>query len=171
MKNLLKIFISFAFLLLIVLISNTVQANSINSISMDIYVDPNGNAEITEVWNCTANSGTEVYHPYYNLGKSEITDLQVYEGDTQYTTLTPWYTSGTLSKKAYKCGIHKISNGIELCWGISKYGTHTYTVKYKVSNFVATLTDSQMIYWTLIPHNFSNTIEKASIKIHADNKR
>ena len=168
MKKLFKFLIPILFGIFILFISNSVEANSINSISMDIYVDPNGNAEVTEVWKCTANSGTEVYHPYYNLGKSEITNLRVSEGDTEYTTLTPWYTSGTLSKKANRCGIHKISDGIELCWGISKYGSHTYTVKYNISNFVSTLTDSQMVYWTLIPHKFSNTIGKASIKIHAD---
>lgn len=168
MKNIIKIFVSIAFLLLIVLISNKVEANSINSISMDIYVDKNGDAQVTEIWDCSANKGTEVYHPYYNLGRSEITDLKVYDGDTEYITLTPWSTSGTLSKKANKCGLHQISKGVEICWGISKYGSHVYTVKYKITNFISVLQDSQMIYWTLIPHDFSNEIGKARIKIHSD---
>ena len=38
---------------------------------MDIYIDPSGNASITEVWKCSVDQGTEVYHPYYNLGKSK----------------------------------------------------------------------------------------------------
>ncbi len=64
--------------------------------------------------------------------------------------------------------LNTISNGVELCWGISTYGSHTYTIKYSISNFVSDLTDSQMVYWTLIPYNFSNSIGNA-YKIHANN--
>ena len=170
MKKFLRIlfllFLSFIF----ITISKTVEANTINSISMDIYVDKNGNASVTETWVCYANQGTESYHPYYSLGNSSITNLTVSEGETVYTTLSSWNTSGSLSDKAYKCGINRISNGVELCWGISTYGSHTYVVKYNISNFVSNLTDSQMIYWTLIPYDFSATIGRAYIKIYTDFK-
>lgn len=167
-KITIKILLLFTFILLFLGIDKVVEANSIDKISMDIYVDKNGNANITEIWNCSTDSGTEVYHPYYNLGNSEISDLNVFDETKQYTTLQEWNTSGTLQSKAYKCGINEIENGIELCWGISSYGTHTYKVTYKISKFVSELTDSQMIYWTLIPHKFSNSIENMKIKIYAD---
>lgn len=169
MKNYIKVIFVFLFSLLILFLSkNAVQANSISKISMDIYVDNSGNASITEMWNCYTNSGTEAYHPYYNLGKSEIKDLTVSENGKTYTTLSSWNTSGSLSSKAYQCGINKISNGVELCWGISEYGSHTYTVKYTITNFIAQLNDSQMLYWTFIPYDFSTTIGSASIKVYAD---
>ena len=44
---------------------------------MDIYVDNNGDAYVTETWKCNVTQGTEVYHPYYNLGNSVIKDLTV----------------------------------------------------------------------------------------------
>ena len=172
MNKLLKISIKIIFLLFFIYIvicaNKTEQANSINKISMDIYVDDNGDAFVTEVWDCNVNQGTESYHPYYNLGNSKITNLEVSEGNKVYTTLSSWKTSGTLSSKAYKCGINYISNGVELCWGISAYGNHSYTVKYNISNFVATLNDSQMIYWTLIPYDFSTAIGSVYIKIHTN---
>ena len=168
MKKVVQIFLIFIFCLLIFSISETVQANSINKISMDIYVDNNGNATINETWYCTTTSGTEVYHPYYNLGESEIENLTVKENNTVYQTLSSWNTSGSLSDKAYKCGINKITNGVELCWGIGSYGSHTYVVSYTISNFVAELTDSQMIYWTLIPYDFSNSIGSVYIKLHTN---
>lgn len=162
--------ISFMLLIIIAIvgIANAVQANSISGIDMDIYVNKNGDAIVTETWNCYANKGTEVYHPYFNLGNSKITDLIVSEKNKTYTTLNNWNTSGNLSSKAYKCGINKVSNGVELCWGISQYGSHKYTVKYNISKFVSELNDSQMIYWTLIPYEFSNSIGKVNIKIYAD---
>ena len=168
MNKKLKIFLLTIFAFILLTLFQTASANSINSISMDIFVDNNGNASVTEVWNCNATQGTEVYHPYYNLGNSKIYNLSVSEGNTNYTSLSSWKTSGDLSSKAYKCGINKISNGVELCWGISEYGSHNYVVNYTISNFVSELTDSQMIYWTLIPYDFSNPIGEVYIKIHTN---
>ena len=169
MKRKIKIlcFFTFAFFLCLCIHAG-VEANSIEKIAMDIYLDSSGNAHITEVWDCKTNEGTESYHPYYNLGKSEITNLSVEENGRKYTTLPSWDTSKSLSAKAYTCGLNYISNGVEICWGISSYGYHSYTVSYTITNFVAGLTDSQMVYWTLIPYEFSSRIGQASIKVHTD---
>ena len=169
MKNkYLKVFFILMFFVAIVNIKTIVQANSISSIDMDINIDDYGNANITEIWRCNTNQGTESYHPYYNLGNSKITNLTVSDNTKNYTTLNSWNTSGSLSSKAYKCGINKISNGVEICWGISNYGSNTYTVKYTITNFVSSLADCQMVYWTLIPYDFSNSIGSVKIKIHSN---
>lgn len=168
MKKTIKILFVFLFTFALFSIWNKVEANSIQSISMDIFVDDNGNANVTEVWKCNVTQGTEVYHPYYNLGNSVIKDLTVMDGSTQYEQLSYWNTSGTLESKANKSGINQLSNGVELCWGISKYGSHTYTAKYTITNFVSETSDAQMIYWTLIPYEFSNSIGRVYIKIHTN---
>lgn len=168
MKRYLKIFLILLFGLFILGFNKNVEANSISKISMDIYIDNNGEATITEVWDCYNNQGTEAYHPYYNLGSSEIKNLTVSESGKTYTTLSTWETSGSLSDKAYKCGINKISNGVELCWGISQYGSHKYTVQYTITNFITELTDSQMLYWTFIPYDFSTSIGSVYIKVHTN---
>ena len=168
MKKFLKLFSVFVLSIAIFGLTKSVKANSINKISMDIYVNSNGDATISEIWDCNATKGTEIYHPYYNLGNSTIKNLSVSENNTTYQTLSSWSTSSSLENKAYKCGINKVSNGVELCWGISEYGSHTYTVKYNITDFVANLTDSQMIYWTLIPKDFSNPIGSVYIKIHSN---
>ena len=167
-KNIKKIILIFIISITIICIKNTVQANSISSINMDIYVNNSGNAEVTETWTCYTNEGTECYHPYYNLGNSKITNLSVSDQTQTYSTQSYWDTEDSFSQKAYKCGINNIYNGVELCWGISNHGSNTYTVKYNISGFVAQLTDSQMMYWTLIPHDFSNTIGSVNIKIYSD---
>ena len=168
MKKFFRLFSVFILSIAIFGLTKSVKANSINKISMDIYVNSNGDATISEVWDCDATQGTEIYHPYYNLGNSTIKNLSVSENNTTYQTLSSWSTSSSLENKAYKCGINKVSNGVELCWGISEYGSHTYTVKYNITDFVANLTDSQMIYWTLIPKDFSNPIGSVYIKIHSN---
>ena len=96
MKKGLKYFFIVFFALFLWFISNSVQANSISKISMDIFIDDVGDAQVTEIWSCYADKGTEVYHPYYNLGNSRITNLTVSENGTNYQTLSYWNTSGSL---------------------------------------------------------------------------
>ena len=101
MKNkILKLTLISILLIFAIGFKNMVLANSITSINMDIYVDNNGNAEVTEVWNCSTNQGTECYHPYYNLGNSSITNLRVSDKTNTYTNTGSWNTDMTMSEKA-----------------------------------------------------------------------
>lgn len=147
-----------------------VKANSISNIDMDIYIDKNGDAHITETWSANLSSGTEGYKPYYNLGNAKITNFSVSENGKTYESLSYWNTSGSLSDKAYKSGINYISDGLELCWGISSYGYHNYILSYDIKGFVATNEDSDMIYWNLIPYELSSRPGNVHIKIYADEK-
>ena len=49
-----------------------VKANSIDKIDMNIYVDKEGTAHVTETWSANLNQGTEGYKPYYNIGDANI---------------------------------------------------------------------------------------------------
>lgn len=168
MNKSLKIILFSVIAFVVLSIGKTVNANSIEKISMDIFVDDNGDATVQEVWNCNINQGTEEYHPYYNLGNSKITNLNVSENGKTFTNIGDWDTSKSITEKANKCGINEVQNGIELCWGIGSYGSHIFKVNYKITNFVSELTDSQMIYWTLMPQNFSSSMGKVYIKIHTN---
>lgn len=133
---------------------------------MNIYIDKNGDAHVNEIWDYTVNDGTENYHSYKNIGNSKFTDFTVKDETKTYTTLSSWNVNASFDNKAYKCGINKVSDGVELCWGISSYGRHTYTLSYTITNFVSELKDSQMVYWELIPSG--NSKGKAYIKIYSD---
>lgn len=146
-----------------------VKANSINSIDMDIYIDSNGNAYVTETWNAYLNQGTEGYKPYSNLGDSTITDFTVSNSDKNFESIDYWDVNASFSSKAYKSGIVEKSDGVELCWGISHYGSNTYILKYKINNFIyKTSDDYQLLYWNLIPPELSSKPKQVKIKIYAD---
>lgn len=145
-----------------------VYANDIKSINMDIFIDNNGNANITEVWQADLDSGTEGYKPYYNLGNSTIENYQVSLGSNQFQTLSYWDVDASFSEKSYKAGINEVNNGYELCFGISKYGNNTYTLNYTITNFVSRVEDADMVYWQLIPYELSDKPEHVYIKIHSD---
>ena len=156
----------FTFMFLFFIFIGNVNANTLNSVKMDIFVDDNGDANVTEVWDYTVNSGTENYHSFKNIGNSEFTNLRVSDESTNYTFLSSWNINASFDDKAYKCGINKVSDGVELCWGNSSYGRHTYTISYTITSFVSELNDSQMIYWELIPSG--NSKGSVYIKIHSN---
>lgn len=165
-KKMYKIIFIFTIVLLYMFIGK-VYANSINDIDIDVYIDKNGDANVTETWKEWLNEGTEGYKEYKNLGNSEISDFQVFD-DTgkEYQYQDQWLTSESFENKAYKCGINKYGNEIELCWGISNYGYRTYVLKYKISNIVQQYTDTQGIYFNFL--NMDLLIYNAKITIHSD---
>ncbi len=144
----------------------SVKAASIDSIDMDIRLNENGTALITETWKAKVNQGTEGWHPYYNLGDSEITVIGASMDGEFYTVESYWNESSSLSDKAYKAGIYKpSSNETDIVFGISKYGTHTYQVIYQITNFVKKATDADILYWQLVPYDFSAEPKSVTIKI------
>lgn len=164
MKKIIKLFI----LSWIIFFTYSVKANNVSSISMNIYIDKNGNAHVTEVWDAKLTSGTEGYKPYYNLGDSKITDFNVMMDNKDFVFQNYWNVNASFDSKAYKNGINKISNGIELCFGISEYGRHDYVLSYTITNFVHQLNDSQMVYFSLIPYDLSSKPNNVYIKIYSD---
>ncbi len=154
-------------ILLFVIVPTVVNAESINSIDMSIYINNSGDAKVTEVWDATPTEKTEYYHSYKNLGSSTIKNLKVSDENREYEILSSWNPNGSFESKRYKCGLHYIVDGIEVCWGKSDYGRKTYTVEYEITNFVSSLKDAQMAYWTLIPDGHDK-FGKVDIEIKSD---
>lgn len=147
--------------------SYKVYANTIKSIDMDIYLDANGNAFVTEIWNANLDSGTEGYKKYTNLGNSYITDFKVSDDSGSiYEYVNNWDINASFDMKKNKNGINIITNGVELCWGITNYGEKTYTISYNINNFVTEFTDAQGIYFNLL--NLDEQVNNVKIIIHSD---
>lgn len=153
------IFIIFTFLFCT---STALATNHIYDIDMEIYVDKNGTAYITETWVVDGSDGTEWYKVYNNLGNSEITDFTV-SMDGNPLTYKKWDVDESLSEKKGYYGINYTSNGLELCFGKYDYERHEFTLNYKISNFVLNTSDSQVIYWNLIDRLSSVDFENFSI--------
>ena len=154
---------------------NVVYANDIKNINMDIYLDNNGNAHIKEKWVVNVTSGTEIYRTYKNAGPSTITDYKVYLNNQEFTTIQDWNEKASFSEKSYKAGLNIIKvagvpKEYELCFGISEYGLNTYELDYTITNFVIEATDSDVVYWNLIPEDLDNKPENFYIKIYSDFK-
>ena len=146
-----------------------VNANRINKITMDVYLDKNGNAHINEDWDMYTNEKTENYKPYYNLGRSTINNFVVYDDYKKYSSVSNWDIDASFNDKAFKNGFYYENGATELCWGISKYGNNTYHLSYDVSDMVINTSDGyQVFYWQLIPYDMNPNVQSYDITIRTD---
>lgn len=149
----------------------TGEESQVKKLDMDIKIDKDGTALITETWKANVNEGTEGWHPYFNLGKSNISMISASMDEKEYSIENSWNESSTLTEKAYKAGIYKVDdNEHDVVFGISEYGSHTYKFTYKITNFVSNLSDSDMIYWQLVPYDFGLTPNNITIKVSGPNE-
>lgn len=146
------------------------SADEVHDFDMDIYINSNGDAYITEVWDATSDMGSEFYHSYYNYDGSDFSDFSVSMDNKQYTFIDDWDVDGSLEDKQYKNGFNYVENGIEICFGKTSFGRHKYISKYKITNFVRSLNDSDMIYWTLLPYNNGGQFKSVNVNIYSDFK-
>lgn len=146
--------------------------DTIKDMNIDIYIDNNGTATIKEKWETSVSSSkyTEWYKQYFNLGNSEIKDLKVSMNGTDYTTIDDWNIDASFEQKKYKAGIHYVSEGNEICWGMSNYGDNTYTIEYKITNFVNNVDSDQIVYWAIVPQEFDFPVDKIYVRIYSDFK-
>lgn len=148
-------------------IPRVVLGNVIKDIDIEVYIDKDGNARISEVWDVNTNENTEFYKAYYNLGSSEISNFMVNMNGVMFKNI-PWDTDRSFTDKKYKSGYYYTNDGVELCFGISQYGDNTYELSYEISNFIVNTSDNyQMLYWTLVMPS-SDKIENVYIRVYSD---
>ena len=138
-------------LLVLFLFPLSVYADNIYSRNMDIYITKEGNANVTETWDVKADSGSEWYISFKNMGNTRISNYKVLMDGVEMTGLSTWNVNASLSQKSGKYGINYTSDAIELCFGKGDFKRHTFTLSYDISNIIFNTSDVQVLYNTLIP--------------------
>ena len=138
-------------LLVLFLFPLSVYADNIYSRNMDIYITKEGNANVTETWDVKADSGSEWYISFKNMGNTRISNYKVLMDGVEMTGLSTWNVNASRSQKSGKYGINYTSDAIELCFGKGDFKRHTFTLSYDISNIIFNTSDAQVLYNTLIP--------------------
>lgn len=159
---------SVLFIVLFVLGATPVLAaeDAIPSIDLDVILQRDGSAVITEIWDVRGvSSGTEYYKALNNMDEMSVHSLLVWdESGTQYKTLDDWDTNRSREEKSGTSGILKTADGYELCWGIGNYGDHQYTIRYTLEGLVKDYGDYAGFYHQFISE-LSSAPESVYIKI------
>ena len=140
------------FIIGILFLFNPLKVMASNKIyNMDINVDiqKDGTANITEVWHVDGSDGTEWYKVMNNLDNSELSNFKVSMDGTELK-YKEWNVNESLSQKKGYYGINYTNNGLELCFGKYDYKEHTFTLSYTLSNYIINTSDSQVLQWNLI---------------------
>ena len=117
-------------------------ANQVADIQIKAVLQDDGSADITQTWTATTDEGTEFYLACRDNGYLSITDFTVSDERGTYEPLASWDVGADFTQKARKCGVVETGEGVELCWGISEYGTHTYTLRYALHGLVGAYDDA-----------------------------
>ena len=125
-------------------------ADTIYSVTMDINILEDGTANVKEIWDVKASSGSEWYKTMYELNNSELTNYKV-TMDGKELSYKSWNVNETMSEKSGYYGINYAPNGMELCFGKSDYKRHTFIVSYTLSNYIFNTNDSQVLAWVIYP--------------------
>lgn len=141
--------------LMFMLVPFSVKADTIYKVDMNININEDGSADVQEIWDVKASGGSEWYKSMLNMEGIELTDFKV-SMDNQELTYKTWNPDESLSAKKGYYGINYVSNGLELCFGKYDFKRHTFTLTYKLSNFVFNTSDSQITYFTLMPSITAN---------------
>ncbi|MFT4445449.1 DUF2207 family protein [Parvimonas sp. G1967] len=134
--------------------ADTFYKNAIN-----VRINKDGSADIESIMDFQPTKGTEYYIPLNNLGKSDIVNFKVSEfvdgQEVLYESVESWDTKLSREEKAKKSGIVKTEKGYELCFGFGEYQRKTFILRYRVTDFIKLLKDSDMIYWQFVNKGLS----------------
>ena len=144
------------------------SAGSINSIDIAVSLGTDGSAHFTEIWDITADRGTEWYLVKSNLRGMSVRDFSVSENGVLFTDEGSWDVQRSLSQKAGRCGIVRGKDGVQLCWGLGSMGRHIFTVRYTITGAVRSLQDYDMLHMQLVSPGLSSRPEKVTVKISAE---
>ncbi|MCR4910021.1 MAG: DUF2207 domain-containing protein [Bacteroidales bacterium] len=144
------------------------QAGSIRSIDINLSLDSEGSAHVTEIWDINADEGTEWYLVKSNLRNMSIRDFSVSENGVMFTNEGDWNVRRSIKQKAGRCGIVRGKDGVELCWGLGSMGDHIFTVRYTITGAVQALHDYDMLHMQLVSPGLSSKPEKVSVRISAE---
>ena len=155
-----RIFVfSLVLLGLIVIPFNDSFADTFYKNKVNVRINKDGSADIESIMDYQPTKGTEYYIPLSNLGKSEIVNFRVSEFDNGeevlYEKVDSWDSNLSREEKAKKSGIVKTDKGYELCFGFGEYQRRTFILRYRVTDFIKLLKDSDMIYWQFVNKGLS----------------
>ena len=142
--------------------------NNVSEIDIDVTVRDDGSAYVVQNWRGTFYEGTENYIPI-NTQDISISDFKVSDINGAYTFVENWDVDLSLEEKAQKCGINETYDGVELCFGISKYGENRYAIEYIVEDFIKSYTDFDGTNFMLVNPDMSTFPTDGHISIVMQN--
>ena len=127
-------------------------ANQVERLATDVALEQDGSAHVTQVFAAQTDEDTEFYMDRLTSGGLTYANFAVADENGPYalTADDRWDVDASFTEKAGRCGLLNIDGGVELCWGITDYGTHTYTVSYDIGGLAGGYSDADGLLYRFI---------------------
>ena len=127
-------------------------ANQVERLATDVALEQDGSAHVIQVFAAQTDEGTEFYMDRLTSGGLTYANFAVADENGPYvlTADDRWDVDASFTEKAGRCGLMNIDGGVELCWGITDYGTHTYTVSYDIGGLAGGYSDADGLLYRFI---------------------
>ena len=127
-------------------------ANQVERLATDVALEQDGSAHVTQVFAAQTDEGTEFYMDRLTSGGLTYANFAVADENGPYalTADDRWDVDASFAEKAGRCGLLNIDGGVELCWGITDYGAHTYTVSYDIGGLAGGYSDADGLLYRFI---------------------
>lgn len=121
----------------------TFAQHQLDSVFVIVKLMDNGDAQVMERRDAhMSEQGTEGFITFNNMGDIEVKDLEVFDEDAvAYQVEEEWNVERSREEKTRRCGYHRTSEGVELCWGIGRAGKRSYYIKYTLTHLVKSYED------------------------------
>ena len=169
MKKFNKIF-NFLLLSIIILLPKSVLADGFDHINLDVNIDENGKASVSEEWQIDArdNDYSERYKRIENLKGIKIENFKASLNGEELSEKDSWNVDENFDQKAYYYGRNDTDDAVELCWGISERGeNNTYKIFYDINPIIIGLDDSDMLFFKFVGSDFDPKPQKVNVKINS----
>lgn len=169
MKKFKRVFNSIL-LSIIILLPTSVLADSFDHINLDVNIDKNGKASVSEEWQIDErdNDYSERYKRIENLKGIKIENFKASLNGEEFSEKNPWNVDENFDQKTFYYGRNDSDDAVELCWGISKRSeNNTYKISYDINPIIIGLNDSDMLFFKFVGSDFDPKPEKVNIKINS----
>lgn len=145
-------------------------ANRVETLTTDVALRADGSAHVTQVFSADTTEGTEFYADRMDSGCLTYSQFAVSDENGPYAVLPDgrWDIDASFDEKAGKCGLLEIDGGVELCWGITEYGRHDYTVSYDIGGLVGAYSDADGFNYRFIDPDQSIFPTSASVTVRME---
>ena len=145
-------------------------ANRVETLTTDVALRADGSAHVTQVFSADTAEGTEFYVDRMDSGCLTYSRFAVSDENGPYAVLPDgrWDIDASFDEKAGKCGLLEIDGGVELCWGITEYGRHDYTVSYNIGGLAGAYSDADGFNYRFIDPDQSIFPTSASVTVRME---
>jgi len=163
------IILSFFILTSILLIPTPAHASEITSIDVEVELQPDGSAHITEIWTTSnVQEGTQLSRTMSLPDTMHVHSLTAGDiNNPNFEIVANWSDFTTFEERANRASLTATTDGYEIWWGLTSYGDNIYVITYIIDGLIEEFSNASGLYHYFIPTGISPTPRNVSLTLTA----